>query len=317
MAAEKKTGLVLGSGSSRGWAHIGVIEALIEEKINIDYISGCSIGAYVGAIHASGSLEKLKKFVLQMDGEKVFSYFDVIFPKYGFLNGTKKVTELFSMHTEAKNFSDLDIPLRMVATDLETGDKVVLSSGSLINSLRASMSLPGLFAPARYKNRWLVDGGLVDPVPVSVARAMGADIIVAVNLNSGLVSRKKDKHTVKVESNSENKPPSFLPGNYMMLKKLNEKYSTYGASLKDKLTSMFNLEPGTPHIMDSVSSSIAIMQERITRINLAVDPPDILVEPRLGDLKMMDFDKVEHAINEGYIQMKEKIDDLKTLLDYD
>jgi len=313
----KKTGLVLGSGSSRGWAHIGVIEALIEENIDIDYISGCSIGAYVGAIHASGSLENLKNFVLEMDGEKVFSYFDVIFPKTGFLNGTKKVKELFSMHTDAKNFSDLNIPLRMVATDLETGDKVVFNSGSLINSLRASMSIPGLFAPARYKKRWLVDGGLVDPVPISVARAMGADIVIAVNLNSGLISQRQDKQTVKIEKNIEHSHPSFFPGSHILRNKLNEKYSTYGANLKDKITSMFNIEPGTPHIMDSVSSSIAIMQERITRINLAVDPPDILIEPRLGDLKMMDFDQVDHAINEGYIKMKEKIDDLKTLLDYD
>ncbi len=130
MLSRKTVGLVLGSGSSRGWAHIGAIEALEEEKIPIDYVAGCSIGSYVGAIHASGSLKSLKEFVLRMDGKKVFSYFDVVFPRSGVLNGTKRLKELFSMHTEAADFSDLKIPLMVVATDLATGKKVVLKSGS-------------------------------------------------------------------------------------------------------------------------------------------------------------------------------------------
>jgi NTE family protein len=161
--SRKTVALVLGSGSSRGWAHIGAIEALVEEGIPIDFISGCSVGSYVGAIYASGSLASLKDFVLSMDGRKVFSYFDVVFPRSGLLNGTKKVAELFSMHTAVKYFSELDIPVMMVATDLQRGEKVVLKSGNLLHALRATMSVPGLFAPARVKGRWLVDGGIVDP----------------------------------------------------------------------------------------------------------------------------------------------------------
>ena len=118
MPSRKTVGLVLGSGSSRGWAHIGAIEALEEEKIPIDYIAGCSVGSYVGAIYASGSLNSLKEFVLRMDGKKVFSYFDVVFPRSGVLDGTKRLKEFFSMHTNAVDFSDQNIPLIMVATDL-------------------------------------------------------------------------------------------------------------------------------------------------------------------------------------------------------
>jgi len=126
-----------------------------------------------------------------MDGKSVFSYFDTLLPRSGILNGTKRLRELFSIHTDVQDFSELKIPVMMVATDLETGQKVVLRSGNILNALRASISIPGLFAPVRIKDRWLVDGGLVDPVPVSVARSMGADIIIAVDLSSGNVSKMK------------------------------------------------------------------------------------------------------------------------------
>ena len=191
MVSPKTVGLALGSGSSRGWAHIGVIEALREAKIPIDFIAGCSVGGYVGALYGAGGLESLKAFVLKMNGKKVFSYFDVVFPRSGLLNGTKRVRELFSMHTDVNDFSQLKIPVAMVAADLKTGDKVVLTSGSLLDALRATMSIPGLFAPARLRGRFLVDGALVDPVPVGVARAMGADVVIAVDLAGGLASRKK------------------------------------------------------------------------------------------------------------------------------
>jgi len=145
----------------------------------------------VGAIYASGCIRSLRDFVLKMDGKSVFSYFDTLLPRSGILNGTKRLRELFSIHTDVQDFSELKIPVMMVATDLETGQKVVLRSGNILNALRASISIPGLFAPVRIKDRWLVDGGLVDPVPVSVARSMGADIIIAVDLSSGNVSKMK------------------------------------------------------------------------------------------------------------------------------
>ncbi|MFO7749267.1 MAG: patatin-like phospholipase family protein [Desulfobacteraceae bacterium] len=307
----KTVALVLGSGSSRGWAHIGAIEALEEENIPIDFISGCSVGSYVGAIYASGSLESLKQFVLSMDGKKVFTYFDVVFPRSGLLDGTKKVTELFSMHTSVERFSQLNIPLMMMATDLKRGERVVLKSGSLLPALRATMSTPGLFAPARLKERWLVDGGVVDPVPVGVARATEADVVIAVDLNSGIISRRM-RNTGMETTKNEEKAPKYKNE---LLVKLNDYYATAESNVKHKVNELLGRESDIPDILDTVMTSINIMQERITRINLAVEPPDVLVQPRLGALKMMDFDQVSLAIEEGYIGVKEKMEDIKALLD--
>ena len=308
----KTVALVLGSGSSRGWAHIGAIEALEEEGIPIDFISGCSVGSYVGAIYASGNLASLKNFVLSMDGKKVFSYFDVVFPRSGLLDGTKKVAELFSMHTDVQLFSELNIPVTMIATDLQRGEKVVLRSGNLLQALRATMSVPGLFAPAWFKGRWLVDGGIVDPIPVGVARATEADVVIAVDLNSVIVSRRmKTSKKNKIEQPAP-EAPKF---NSELLTKLTDYYETAETNFKNKINEMLGRDVNTPDIIDTVMTSINIMQERITRINLAVEPPDILVQPRLGALKMMDFHQVEQAIEEGYIGVKEKMEDIKALLE--
>lgn len=310
--SRKTVALVLGSGSSRGWAHIGAIEALVEEGIPIDFISGCSIGSYVGAIYASGSLASLKEFVLSMNGKKVFSYFDVVFPRSGLLDGSKKVAELFSMHTPAVRFSELNIPVTMVATDLQRGEKVVLKSGNLLHALRATMSVPGLFAPAWVKGRWLVDGGVVDPVPVGVARATEADVVIAVDLNSNILTRRIRPPKVKVTEitgHSDSKVKSEL------LTKLSDYYASAESTFKNKINELLGRDLHMPDIIDTVMTSINIMQERISRINLAVEPPDVLIQPRLGTLKMMDFDQVELAIEEGYIGVKEKMEDIKSLLE--
>ena len=314
MTIRKKVGLVLGSGSSRGWAHIGAIEALEEAHIPIDCIVGCSVGSYVGALYASGSLASLKKFVLEMNGKKVFSYFDVVFPRSGLLDGTRKVKELFSMHTSVEQFSELSIPVAMVATDLQRGHKIVLSSGNLMEALRATMSIPGLFAPVKVKGRWLVDGGLVDPVPVGVAKAMGADVVIAVDLNSGLISRREVRKQAAMKKPAVDPEPEYQ---HELLEKLSDYYESAETSFKTKIKELFRKEENIPDIIDTVMTSINIMQERVTRVNLAVEPPDILVQPRLGELKMMDFDQVEHAIEEGYDGMMDRLEEITAILEAD
>ena len=320
MSSRKSVGLALGCGASRGWAHIGVIEALEEARVPIDFIAGCSVGAYIGALYASRSLGSLKEFLLRMDGKSIFSYFDVVFPRSGLLNGSKRVHELFSMHTDARTFEELDIPMMMVATDLERGKKVVLNSGNIIEALRASMSYPGLFAPVRVKDRWLVDGGLVDPVPVGMTRAMGAGVVIAVDLNNKIVSRAKQSaasaDSVEPDEISSGVPLPDADDRNELVKKMAEYYENIETSLRDKTSVFLGREAVTPpDIIETVMTSISIMQERITRINLAVDQPDILIQPRLGELKMMNFDQVEHSIEEGYIGAKEKLEDIHTLLD--
>ncbi len=318
MSSRKTVGLVLGCGASRGWAHIGIIEALEEANIPIDFIAGCSVGAYIGALHASGSIGSLKEFLLRMDGKKIFSYFDVVFPRSGLLNGSRRVQELFSMHTDVETFSELGIPLVMVAADLERGEKVVINSGNIIEALRATMSYPGLFAPVRLKDRWLVDGGLVDPVPVGVARAMGAEVVIAVDLNSRIVSRGKPSPSHPAKEKQKKQPvkaphPGYDTRNELA-KKIADYYESVENSFKHKASEFLRHDSATPDIIETVMTSIGIMQERITRFNLAVDKPDILIQPRLGELKMMNFDQVAHAIEEGYLGVQEQLEDIRTLL---
>ena len=236
MTDRKKVGLVLGSGSSRGWAHIGAIEALEKANIPIDFIVGCSVGSYVGALYASGSMASLKEFVLRMNGKKVFSYFDVVFPRSGLLDGTRKVKELFSMHTEVEQFEDLRLPVSMVATDLKRGNKVVLNSGDIMEALQATMSIPGLFAPVRINGRWLVDGALVDPVPVGVAKAMAADVVIAVDLNSGLISRREVRKQAQMAEVHTPQEPEYKNE---LLKKLSDYYESAETSFKTKINELF------------------------------------------------------------------------------
>ena len=319
MKTSKAVGLVLGSGASRGWAHIGVIRALEEAGIGIDYIAGCSVGGYVGAVYASGSLGSLETFLLEMDGKKIFSYFDVVFPKSGLLNGSKRVEELFSMHTDAKNFSDLNIPLMMVATDLYSGRKVILKSGSILKALRATMSYPGLFEPVKMGDRWLVDGGIVDPVPVGLAGAMGAEVVIAVDLNSRIVSRSRSdfSHTGSGKKKKVQTKTSAPEGHQRneLVKKMTDYYENIEQGLRQKTSGFLHRDTNTPDIIETVMTSVGIMQERITRINLAVEQPDILIQPRLGEMKMMNFDQFAHTIEEGYIGTKEKIADILAFIE--
>jgi len=304
-----RVGLVLGSGSSRGWAHIGVIEALQDAGIPIHLVAGCSVGAFVGAIFASGGLEQLKRYVIDMDGESMFSFSDLTLIRSGLLDGDKKLRELFCMHSDKKNFSELEIPLKVVAADMYSGDQVVLDSGDLLKALRASMSYPGLFAPTYHKSRWLIDGGVVDPVPVGVARAMGADIVIAVNLDSELVSRRRHQKTEII-------PEIQQPGVHNeFLKKLAARYEAVEKKIRQRLELQKKIEPKPPGTREVINAAVQLMQGRITRVNFAVNPPDILIKPRLGDLKMLDYDQVEHSIGEGYIAAQSKINDIRMLME--
>ena len=318
MASRKTVGLALGAGASRGWAHIGVIEALEEANIPIDFIAGSSVGAYVGAIYAGGGLNRLKEFLLKMDGKKIFSYVDVAISRSGLLNGTKRVNKLFSMHTDAVTFEDLNIPLVMVATDIERGRKVILKKGPIIDALRATMSYPGLFSPVKLDGKWLIDGAVVDPVPVGIARAMGADVIVAVDLNARIVSPHRGG--LSSEKNKKNDSLFVEQTKKQELKRhpVIDKISAYLGNIenlfKDKNNSLQQEVVSTPEIIETVMAAIGIMQERNTRMNLVVDRPDILIQPRLGEMKMMNFDQVAHAIEEGYIGAQEKLEEILSIL---
>lgn len=185
-----KIGLALGSGGARGFAHLGVLKVLEEENIPISYIAGSSIGALVAALYASGlGLDRLYKLAKSFRRN---NFIDLTIPKMGLIAG-KRITEFIRLLTKGKKIEELEIPIAIVATDLQTGAKVVFRQGDVARAVRASISIPGIFVPAEVDGRLLVDGGVVDRVPVSVAREMGADIVIAVdvspvNVNSEITS---------------------------------------------------------------------------------------------------------------------------------
>ena len=159
-----KVGLALGSGSARGWAHIGVIQALTDAGIPVDYVAGTSVGAVVGAVYASGKIDSLEDVVLQLDWKKIAFFLDVVFPKSGLIDGNR-VADFIRSLVEENDIEDLPLPFCAVSTDLATGNEVVIKDGDIIEAVRASISVPGIFTPVRKDDMTLVDGGLVNPVP--------------------------------------------------------------------------------------------------------------------------------------------------------
>ncbi|MBC8377018.1 MAG: patatin-like phospholipase family protein [FCB group bacterium] len=291
-----KIGLVLGSGASRGWAHIGVIEALEKHGVEIGVITGASAGSFIGAAYAGGGLEQVKKFALDMDWKAVLSYLDLAFPRSGFIEG-HKVAELIELFTRIDQFEDLNIPLIMVATNMFTGKEVTLSTGSITQALRASMAVPGLLTPKLIDDEWLVDGGVVNPLPIDVCQNAGADIVIAVDINSERSTNKKnppqDAAWVK---NSEKMEKKRLE----VIKSWTDRFGSRGKTLGSKIDQWFTREAPSPHIFEVLGSSINIMQKKIEEMNLQSHTPDVLLSPRLGDMSFFDFDHAERAILEGY-----------------
>lgn len=288
--AKLKVGLALGSGSARGWAHIGVIKALEEQGIKPDIVAGCSIGALVGAAYCGGQLETLEEWVTKLSFWDVVRLLDV--KMMGGLIEGESLMASFEDKLRDVNIEQLQTPFAAVATDLASGREVWLQEGPLPSAVRASIALPGLFSPVRDEGRWLVDGGLTNPVPVSLCRAMGADVIIAVNLNSDIIGRHLKPTKNKQEVDSEERDLFN-----QLLKKLNS------GILESKLARWARekqQDSVAPGLFEVMASSINIMQDRITKSRMAGDPPDALISPRLGQLGLLEFDRAEEAIAEGY-----------------
>lgn len=269
--------IALGSGSARGWAHIGVLHSLQEAGIVPDIVCGTSIGAFVGAVYASGKLDQLEKWVRGLTRRDVFSYFDVTLEVGGLIKGDK-LLGYTSRTFLAETFADLDRPFACVATDLASGREVWLKEGRIMNAVRASVALPGLLAPHLLDGRYLVDGGLVNPVPVSLCRALGADLVIAVDLSMDTVSLRPH--------NNGDLPLPVPAWRQVMGRWLGREND--------------GEEVFRPSLADVVSNSIAIMQGRISRSRLAGEPADVLITPRLGQLGLLDFHHAEQAINAGH-----------------
>ena len=280
MARRPKIGFVLGAGSARGWAHIGVLRALAEAGIEPDFIAGCSVGAFVGAAFAAGRLDQLEAWALALDWKGMLKLMD--FGLHGGLIKGGRVREVFSEQFVECEFSELPIRFAAVATDLHSGQEIWLREGKVSTAIGASIAVPGLFRPVQYDDRYLVDGSVVNPIPVSLCRAMGADIVLAVDLGSDLVGRFA----------RDDDRESTQAGRRSFLSRVLPRYNP---------TSERQPEPevAPPSMLETLMGSINIMQLRIARSRLAGEPPDVLLTPRLGHLGLLDYHRAEIAIAEG------------------
>ncbi|MCV0396777.1 MAG: patatin-like phospholipase family protein [Rhizobiaceae bacterium] len=263
--------LALGGGAARGWAHIGVLKALDEAGIQIDMIAGTSIGALVGGCYLAGKLGPLEEFALGLTKRRMFGLLDLNFAGSALFGGMK-LNARMQEHMQGTLFEDLDRPFVCVASEIRTGHEIWLSSGSLITAMRASYALPGVFEPVTCNNRVLVDGALVNPVPVSVCRAYEQRLVIAVNLHYDLFGR------AAVIKHSAGAP---------------------GAGIKASETPQSERE-ARMGITGVMVEAFNIIQDRISRARLAGDPPDMSLQPKLGHIGLAEFFRAEEAIQIGY-----------------
>ena len=292
-------GLALGSGSSRGWSHIGVIRELAEMGIAPSIVCGTSIGALVGASYVSNNIEKLETWTRSLTKFEIARFLDINPSLNGFVD-TERFHHYLNQYVASDDLliEQFDKQYAAVATDLETGREVWLTRGPVLEAVWSSISLPGLFPAIRHHDTWLVDGGLVNPVPVSVCRALGADMVIAVNLNGDIVGKhfeKQDK-TVKQDAGVVGKITDMV---------------------REYTTSVFSSakeQDEPPSLFEAIAGSINITQDRITRSRMAGDPPDILLSPRLSHIGLLEFYRADEAISEGRKCVQRMSSEIKYIL---
>lgn len=287
-------GLVLGSGAARGWAHIGVIRALEEIGIRPGVVCGSSIGALVGAAYASGTLAELEAWVRTLTWRDIVQKMDITLGGGGFIQGSRLMAE-FGRYVETATIEDLPMQFAAVATDLESGREIWLRNGSVLDAVRASIALPGLFAPVEYNDRWLVDGGLVNPVPVSLCRAMGAEAIIAVNVHGDLAGRHRQFRKWS-DRNNESEPKAELALWNQFAERLKV---SLNQSIDSVLPRSAAASRKTPGLFDVIMGSINIMQDRLTRSRMAGDPPDFTLSLHLSRFGLLEFHRADEIIAEG------------------
>lgn len=292
-----KVGLALGSGAARGWSHIGVINALQRMGIEVDIVAGCSIGSLVGAAFACGKLKELESWVRSFSYWDVLRLMDLTWQRGGLLRGER----VFNQYREVmplSRFDDCQMPFGAVATNLSTGREIWFTEGDLHLAVRASCSMPGLMSPVPHNGYWLVDGGVVNPVPISLTRALGADIVIAVDL-------QHDAHLMQQE---------LMPVNVQTDDAENE-HLAWHERLRDRLGRMTARRMvATPTATEIMTTSIQVLENRLKRNRMAGDPPDILIQPFCPQIATLDFHRAEAAITAGAQAVEKKMDELLPLV---
>ncbi len=283
--------LALGGGAARGWAHIGVLRALDEAQIPVGMIAGTSIGALVGGCYLAGKLDELEEFARSLTKRRIFGLLDINFGGSGLFGGMK-LTARMQEHLQDVTFDDLAKPFVCVAAEIRTGHEIWLSKGSLITAMRASYALPGVFEPVTCNGRVLVDGALVNPVPVSACRAYEQPLVMAVNLHYDLFGRAAViKHSADMPQESEEGETASL----VVDKGLQQRDQRLG--ITGVMVEAFN-----------------IIQDRISRARMAGDPPDLSLQPKLGHIGLTEFHRADEAITIGYETTQARLTELERLL---
>jgi NTE family protein len=299
-AWQPKIGLALGGGVARGFAHIGVLRALNKAGIFPDIVAGTSIGAVVGAAYLAGKLDVLEEWARGLNRFRIMSYLDFGMRGGGLINGGRLAATLRD-HLGDMTIEMLGKPFVAIATDLVTGHEVWLRQGPLVDALRASFSLPGVFSPALNDRRWLIDGALVNPVPVSACRAMGAQMTIAVNLNADIIGMAT-------------RPGSAVP-TVAGFDLLEEDHAAAEQARKTPfIRRFFRREPDHPSLFGVMFSSLNILQDRIARSRLAGDPPDISLDPRIGHVGLAEFDRAAELIDAGVVAVEQKLPQISEAL---
>jgi len=278
--------------------------------IEPEIVAGSSIGAFVGAAYASNQMDKLESWVCSLSWKEILNNIDLAVIGGGFIQG-EKLVELARKHVQEDDIELLPRHFGAVATELDTGREIWFQDGPLLEAVRASIALPGVFTPVQFNGRWLVDGGLSNPVPVSLCRAMGADVVIAVNLNGNIVGKHRINHARETESarkeNANNKSTPWGKVSAQLKNSINERKNVL-------LSQLFGNSLDSPGLFNVLATSINIMQDRITRSRMAGDPPEIILSPRLSRLGLMEFDQAATAIEEGRACVRRMQPDLEQLL---
>jgi NTE family protein len=295
-------GLVLGSGAARGFAHIGVLHALKERGIVPDIVVGTSIGALVGGCYASSQLDNVEAWARSLTMRRIIGYLDVRLGGSGLISGGRLAGQLEESMGKTL-IEELPVRFAAIATEVGTGHEVWLARGSLPLALRASYALPGIFPPIALGGRWLVDGALVNPVPVSVARAFGARVVIAVNLNADRFGRGATIASHGSDPGDEKPVAAAKPHNgFLGLRGI------FGAerALKRQIIAG-SARPGFSTVM---IESFNIMQDRLTRMRMAGDPPDVHITPHIGHIGWLDFHRAAEAIDIGQAATERALDSI-------
>lgn len=300
-------GLALGGGVARGWAHIGAIRALVEAGIEPDIISGTSIGALVGAAYLSGNLDTIEDWARSLNKHRLISYMDIRWGGAGLMRG-ERLAKVLNHYFGDINIEDMDRKFAAVACDLRTGYEVWLQNGPLVPALRASYALPGAFEPVKIDNRYMIDGALVNPVPVSTCRALGAHIVIAVSLNGDAFGPIGSSH----DMDFDDKEPDALDPFELAGQSLN-KLRPDRLLLKSLLGG--TKSEGSLKLGSVMMGSLNIVMDRIARSRLAGDPPDVFVAPRIGHIGMTEFSRADELIERGYRAMHHEIPLIQSVIE--